>query len=73
MCQVHAAICPQLKYWSHEKRVPSFVIDDIANNLKYHQDNRQQSRRSHRKRTIRTYHEHGFYLNQTIQCRWPDG
>ena len=73
MCQVHAAICPQLKYWSHKKPVPAFLITDIADDLKYHQNKRKNSRRSHRKRTIRRYHELDIYLNQTIQCHWPDG
>ena len=73
VCQVHAAICPQLIFWWHGKRVPPFLIEAIANKLQYDQDNRQTSRRSHRKRTIRRYHKLDIYLNQTIQCHWPDG
>lgn len=73
MCQVHAAVCPQLTFWWHETRVPQFVIDDIAKDLHYHQNNREKSRRSHRKQTIRSYHAAGICLNKTIQCHWPDG
>ncbi|MCH7687096.1 MAG: hypothetical protein IH899_10520 [Planctomycetes bacterium] len=60
-------------FWWHEKSAPKEVIQAIAEKLKYYQHKRQQSRRSHRKRTIRRYHELDIHLNQTIQCRWPDG
>lgn len=53
--------------------MPQFVIDAIAQKLQYDQDNREKSRRSHRKQTIRRYHELGIYLNETIKCPWPDG
>ena len=73
MCQVHAAVRPQLTFWWHDLCVPQFVIDDIAKDLHYHQNNREKSRRSHRKRTIRRYHELGIYLKDTLPCHWPDG
>ncbi len=73
MCQVHAAIGPQLTFWWHEKPVPRHIIEDIAAHLEYHQNKTERSRRSHRKRTLRDYHNHGIYLNQTIKCHWPDG
>jgi hypothetical protein len=53
--------------------VPRHIIEAIAATLEYHQIKRERSRRSHRKRTIRHYHQHGIYLNQTIKCHWPDG
>jgi hypothetical protein len=53
--------------------VPRHIIQTIAQKLEYHQDKSKRSRRSHRKRTIREYHQHGIYLNQTIKCHWPDG
>ncbi len=73
MSQVHAAICPQLTFWWHDKSVPNEFIETIAEKLNYYQHKREQSRRSHRKRTIRKYHELGINLNQTIKCHWPDG
>jgi len=60
-------------FWWHEKRVPQFVIDGIAEDLRHHQNNREQSRRSHRKQTIRRYHALGIHLNETIKCPRPDG
>lgn len=73
MCQVHAAVCPQLMFWWHDKRVPSFVIDAIVEDLQHHQHTREKSRNSHRKQTIRRYHALGIYLNGTIKCHWPEG
>ena len=73
MCQVHRAVCGQLTFWWHEQRVPQFVIDAIAKDLHPHQNNREKSRRSHRKQTIRRYHTVGIYLNETIKCHWPAG
>jgi hypothetical protein len=73
VCQVHAAVCPQLTFWWHDLRVPRFIIDDIAKALHHHQNNRKNSRHSHRKQTILRYHQQGIYLNETIKCHWPDG
>ena len=72
MCQVHAAISPQLTFWWHEKRAPRFIIEAIVENLEHHQDGRARSRHSHRKRTICEYHALGIYLNETVKCHWPD-
>ena len=73
MCQVHEAICSQLTFWWHDKPVPQHIIEAIAEKLEYRQDKNERSRRSHQQRTIREYHKHGIYLNQTIKCHWPDG
>ena len=51
--QVPAAICPQWTSWWHNKSVPNEVIQTIVEKLNYDQHQREQSRRSHRKRTLR--------------------
>ena len=68
MPQVHRVVAAQVVAKWLSGRVSRKVLEQLADEVKYHQARNRQARKSHEKRTRRLLRERGIRLTRMARC-----
>ena len=69
MPQVHRVVAAQVVAKWLSGRVSRKLLEQLVDEVEYHQARNRQARKSHEKRTRRLLRERGVRLTQMVRCR----
>ena len=72
MPQVHRVVAAQVMAKWRSGRVSQKVLEQLVDEVEYHQARNRQARKSHEKRTRRMLRERGIRLTKMAECRRLD-